>query len=36
MSVAGWVSRDMIARYAEDTTAERAAEGARRPNWGDW
>jgi site-specific recombinase XerD len=35
MAVAGWSSRDMIARYTEDTAMERAADESRRLNLGD-
>ena len=30
MIVAGWSSRDMLARYVQDTAMERAAEESRR------
>ena len=35
MAVAGWMSRDMLSRYVEDTAAERAAEESRRLGLGD-
>lgn len=35
MAVAGWQSRDMLARYTEDTAAERAAEESRKLGLGD-
>jgi integrase/recombinase XerD len=35
MAVAGWSSRDMLARYVEDTAAERAADESRRLGLGD-
>jgi len=35
MAVAGWSSRDMIARYTEDTAMERAADESRRLALGD-
>jgi len=35
MAVAGWSSRDMLARYVEDTAAERAAEESRHLGLGD-
>jgi site-specific recombinase XerD len=35
MAVAGWSSRDMLARYVQDTAAERAADESRKLNLGD-
>jgi site-specific recombinase XerD len=35
MAVAGWSSREMLARYVEDTAAERAAAESRKLNLGD-
>ena len=35
MMVARWSSRDMLARYVQDTAMERAAEESRRRGLGD-